>query len=231
MEIMQIDEEDVYAIFLGDDALVFTYEEEAAKFKSYYSGNPFGLNYKNGEGCGSEPLFSGATQNATFCSMLLMPVVIEGVSTFALGMDPRRLFAKTFWRSADILGEMTVNEKVYHCRTVAKGLLGAVWHVDGVYDVVKALSEIPTTKIAAKRASVIRDRIALDNEYSILGVMRQMYCATHRRTTTTFWLCSPAYGFWRGISTSLSLLSNATGTLISLSWTRIGCSTRPGECR
>jgi hypothetical protein len=167
MELYHIPEEETFGIYLGDDCLTFTFEEHAIKLKAYYSTNPFGLNYKDGEGCGYELLFHGATYEASFCSMLLMPAVIGGEDTFVFGLDPRRLFSKTFWRTSDDGVDLTLDEKVYYCRTVARGLLGAVQHVDGVYDVIKALSDIPTTQISKTKARRINQRIADANEYSI----------------------------------------------------------------
>jgi hypothetical protein len=153
----------MYTVVLGDDAETVTTRDNANKLAAYYCTDPFGMQYNRGKGVNITSL-NGDLSQVSFCSMPLWPVGDK----FCFGSDPERILRKTFWsKSLAKMTKVTNRERTYYAIGVSKGLLGAASPVDGLYELLLAISQIEPPTLTKRRRELIDEEVNKDREHKI----------------------------------------------------------------
>jgi hypothetical protein len=154
----------LYTVVLGDDAETVTTRTNAEKLAAYYCTDPFGMQYNKGKGVNITSL-TGDVSQVSFCSM---PIWRVG-DRFCFGLDPDRILRKTFWsKSLAKMSKVTKDDRTYYAIGVSKGLLGGASPVDGLYDLLLAISQLRVPALSKRRRAQIDEEVTKDREHKIV---------------------------------------------------------------
>jgi hypothetical protein len=141
-----INSDHVYAVVLGDDLLAFMTERSAVKLSRYYSRDPFGLNYKQGDNVHFCPLRANIP-GLSFCSMELVRCIGGPLGErWALCLDPERVIRKTFWSLMPGSEHWDIDKRIYYMRAVARGLLNHAAPLYAFHDLLTQMSRMDCKK-------------------------------------------------------------------------------------